>query len=78
MTARIDTDKIRRERLRHGLSHRALAEMAGMSTSCVSHLETGRPVEPSTFFKICDALQVNPIDFILPPDCILTTRRRGV
>ena len=65
MKARIDTAGMRAARMRHGLSHRGIADMTGMALSCVSHLETGRPVKPSTFFKVCDALQLNPLDYVL-------------
>ena len=48
--------RLRRTRLRQGLSVRDLAGAAGMSKTSVVRLEAGEPVRPSTVLRACRAL----------------------
>lgn len=53
--------RIHQARIRQGLTQEALAEMAGMSTSFVGHIERGsRKASLETFVRLCAALKTDP------------------
>jgi len=56
----IDADEMRRRRQLKGLSQTALAALAQVHNSHISHIESGRrpTVSPAAFARICDALEI--------------------
>lgn len=57
-------NKIRYERMKKNLSQEALAELAGMSMTAISLLETGTSnIKFTTFYKIVKALNLDLGDF---------------
>lgn len=61
---RIDGHKLRAERVAQNVTRDQLAEIMNMSNQTVLRLETNRKTSNLAFFKLCDALNVNPLDFI--------------
>lgn len=57
----IRADEMKRRRQINGLSQTALAELAGVDNSHISHIESGRrpTISPAVFARICDALGVH-------------------
>ena len=57
--------RIRKMRKAHGLSQEALAEKIGISTTHMSHIETGNTkLSLPVFVDIADALEVNTDDLL--------------
>jgi len=51
--------RVRRARLRLGISIRDLAQRAGIDKNSILRLEQGRGTYPSTILKVCDALSLH-------------------
>ena len=65
LTARKIVEFLQAERVRRGLSHESLAVAAGVSSSCVRHLERGRSTPTLiTLLKICEAMDINLADLL--------------
>lgn len=57
-------NEIRRLRINKGLSARALAKLAGLSSASVWQIETRGSGSPATLKKIADALGVQVTDLL--------------
>lgn len=53
---------IRDLRVEKELPQPVLAELAGVSTGTISHMENGKPVSRETLKKVCAVLGVDPSD----------------
>ena len=59
------TENIRRAREERGLTQEALAELAGISHSHLSKVESGsRTIGMKTYIKILEALEVVPVWYL--------------
>lgn len=59
----MDSAELSRQLALRALSKRELADVAGLSPASISHALSGRPVSPSTFRRICEALAARrPLD----------------
>jgi transcriptional regulator with XRE-family HTH domain len=58
--------RVRRERLRQGLSVRELAERAGINKETVVHLEKGHTPTCRTLVRVCDPLGVSVVHLLRP------------
>jgi transcriptional regulator with XRE-family HTH domain len=67
---RIDGEKLRELREKRFLSHRELAQRAGVSPTTVLNLEANEEISPQrrTIRKLARALGVNPHDLLRPEE----------
>jgi transcriptional regulator with XRE-family HTH domain len=66
---------IHEERIRRALTLRSVAERAGVSTSIVQELESGRPVSLETYARVTTALDLRPELLALDPRQRQSSRR---
>jgi transcriptional regulator with XRE-family HTH domain len=65
----VDRAALRLRRQLKGLDQAELAELAGVSSSYVGHIESGRrpTISPKVFVRICDALGVEDRTELMAP-----------
>lgn len=61
---RIDGHKLRAERVAQCVTRDQLAEITYMSYGTIMRIEKNKKTSNLAFFRLCDALNVNPLDFI--------------
>jgi transcriptional regulator with XRE-family HTH domain len=64
LTVEVDVDKLRELRINQGLSHRRLADLAGVANTSVWKIEQGGGANPATLKKLADVLGVRPVDLL--------------